>query len=452
MFINQKIFILGMARSGYEAAKILAPHNTVLVTDKLEQDMTKVEELKRMGVRVVISEDPTTLLDDSFDYLVKNPGIKFDHPCVRKAQYLKIPIINEVEVAYHFLPSDATIIGITGSNGKTTTTTLTYEFLKEAKVPVHLGGNIGIPVCALVNDVKSKDVLVLEISGHQLHDMPHFKTNIGVMTNLSEVHLDHFGTYENYIKNKIRIFQHHTSDNIAILNLGNIDVVNATKNIGSTKLYFSSEQNSQKADIYIEDNAIVYQGKKIIDIDDIRLKGIHNIENIMCAILAVKSIKNHDVDDESIRRVLQKFVGVEHRIEFVDRINTREFYNDSKSTNVKSTQVALNSFQTPTILLLGGLDRGLPFDGLKEYLSHVTHIVCYGETKDIIKEFATKIGKDCIVVDTLDDAVRVAYDVSEENDTILLSPACASWDQYKDFEERGRHFKQLVRNLKEENE
>ena len=445
MFNNKKIFILGMARSGYEVAKILCEDNLVLVTDMKEQQKEKVDELESLGVNVVITDNPLDLLDSSYDFLVKNPGIKLDHPCVKKAESLNIPVINEVEVAYHFLSKDVTIIGITGSNGKTTTTTLTYELLKASNYPVHLGGNIGIPLSALVKDVKPNDILVLEISGHQLHDMPHFKTNISVMTNLSEVHIDHFGTYENYMKNKSRIFQHHTNKDIAILNLENNDVCNQTKDIKSKKIYFSSKN---KADIYLKDNAIYYYDEKIIDIEDIRIKGVHNLENIMCAISACKQI---GIDNIVIKEVLSKFAGVEHRIEFVDKINTREFYNDSKSTNVKSTQVALSAFKTPVILLLGGLDRNLPFDGLKDYLNHVTHIICYGETKNKIKEFADSINKDCIVVNDLDTAVKVAYDISEEKDTILLSPACASWDQYKDFEERGRKFKELVEKIKEEN-
>lgn len=445
MFENKKIFILGMARSGYEVAKLLANNNTVLVTDMKEQEEEKVNELKVLGVDIIITNEPVELLDKTYDYLVKNPGIKFEHPCVKKAEELNIPVINEVEVAYHFLKDNVKIIGITGSNGKTTTTTLTYEFLKEANFPVHLGGNIGVPVSALVKDTKEGDILVLEISGHQLHDMPHFKTDISIITNLSEVHTDHFGTYENYKKNKLRIFQHHTNNEIAILNSENQDVIEGTKNIFSKKIDFSSKK---EADVCIKNNSIYYYDEKIIDIDRIRIKGIHNLENIMCAIAATKQF---GIDNESIENVLTKFAGVEHRIEFVDKIKTREFYNDSKSTNVKSTQVALKAFKTPVILLLGGLDRGLPFDDLKDYLTYVTHIVCYGETKNVIKEFADKINLDCIVVDDLENAVRVAYDISEENDTILLSPACASWDQYKDFEERGKKFKQLVENLKEEN-
>ena len=164
MFENKKIFILGMARSGYEVAKLLANNNTVLVTDMKEQQEEKIKELNDLGVNVIITGNPIELLDETYDYLIKNPGIKFEHPCVKKAEELNIPVINEVEVAYHFLKENVKIIGITGSNGKTTTTTLTYEFLKEANYPVHLGGNIGVPVSALVKDTKQGDILVLEIN------------------------------------------------------------------------------------------------------------------------------------------------------------------------------------------------------------------------------------------------------------------------------------------------
>lgn len=444
MFKNKKIFILGMARSGYEVAKLLANDNEILLTDAKEQDLENVKELTCLGCNIIITENPIDLLDETFDYLIKNPGIKFDHPCVIKAESLNIKVINEVEVAYHFMPDNIKIIGITGSNGKTTTTTLTYEFLKEAGYNVHVGGNIGIPLSKLVKNVKENDILVLEISGHQLHDMPHFKTDISVMTNLTEVHTDHFGTYENYKKNKFKIFNHHNDNNIAILNKENTDVIEGAKNIKSKKMYFSSKG---EADIYLKNDFIYYEDEKIININDIRIKGMHNIENIMCAIAATKQL---GIDNSSIVEVLKKFAGVEHRIEFVCRFNDREFYNDSKSTNVKSTQVALSAFKSPVILLLGGLDRNLPFDDLKNYLSYVTHIVCYGETKDKIAVFAQTLNIDCVKVDYLEQAVKIAYNLSENGDTILLSPACASWDQFKDFEERGKYFKQTVEKLKEE--
>ena len=443
MFENKKIFILGMARSGYEVAKLLSKYNNkILITDMKDQDEEKVKELNDLGINVIITDNPLNIFNESFDYVIKNPGIKLDHPLVLKAQELNIKVVNEVEVSYHFLPKNVSIIGITGSNGKTTTTTLTYEFLKEANYPVHLGGNIGIPLSNLVDKVKENDILVLEISGHQLHDMYDFKTDVSVMTNLTEVHIDHFGTYKNYIKNKCKIFNNHSSDDLAILNLDNEDVVNNTKNIKSSKLYFSSKKD---ADICIIDNYICYKKEKIVDIKDIRLKGMHNLENIMCAIGATK---RYGISNEAIRNVLIRFAGVEHRIEFVDKINGREFYNDSKATNVKSTQIALNSFQSPIILLLGGLDRGHSFDDLKDYLTYVKYIVCYGETKERIKDFADKFNVQCTIVDNLEEAVKFSYKMSSEGDTILLSPACASWDQYESFEKRGEEFKKVVGELK----
>ena len=440
MFKDKKIFILGMARSGYEAALVLSKDNKVLITDINEQELSKVKDLENKNVIVKITEDPINLLDESYDYVVKNPGIKLDHPVVVKANRLNIPVINEVEVAYHFLPN-VKIVGITGSNGKTTTTTLTYEILKEANLPVHLGGNIGYPLCSLVDKCKDGDILVLEISGHQLHDCCDFKTDIGVMTNLSEVHIDHFGSYDNYKYNKSLIFRHHTDKDIAILNKENNDVLEVTKDIKSKKLYFSSKGI---ANACILDDYIYINDEKIININDIKIKGMHNYENIMCALLVAKEF---NVSNEVIRKVLTTFNGVEHRIEFVKNVNGIDFYNDSKATNVKSTQIALNTFKNPTILILGGLDRGHSFEGLKDYLGNTKVIVCYGETKGRIKEFADGIGIDCYVVNDIVEATKKSYELASSGDTVLLSPACASWDQFKCFEDRGNLFKKVVNEL-----
>ena len=443
MFENKKIFILGMARSGYEAAKVLVSHGCeVLVTDMKEQKEEQVKELESLNIKVVITNDPVSLLDNTYDYVVKNPGIKLDHPICLKAQKLGIKVVCEVEVAYSFLPN-VQIIGITGSNGKTTTTTLIYEILKQAKKRVHLGGNIGYPVCSLVNKCKDGDILVLEISGHQLHDCYNFKTNVSVMTNLSEVHIDHFGTYENYKDNKAKIFMHHTKDDLAIYNIGNEDVVDKVKNIKSTKVSFTS-QNNIKSDLYLKDDAIYYHDEKIIDTKDIKLQGKHNYENIMCAIAATKK---YGVTNKDIFNVLNNFYGVEHRIEYVATINDIDFYNDSKATNVKSTQIALSAFNKPTILILGGLDRGHSFDGLTEYMKNVKLVVCYGQTKKRIKDYCDKINIKCIVKDNLKEAIVESYNNAQKGYVVLLSPACASWDQYNSFEERGCEFKSSVKEL-----
>ena len=443
MYDNKKMFILGMARSGYEVAKTLAKHNcTILITDMKEQDEEKVKELKELGINLIVTDEPEELLDNTYDYVVKNPGIKVEHPVCLKAESLNIPVINELEVAYHYLPKNVKIIAITGSNGKTTTTTLTYEILKKANLPVHLGGNIGFPMCSLLNDIKENDIIVIELSAQQLHDFYDFKTDIGILTNLTPVHLDHFKTYENYQRCKKKIFNHHTPNDLAILNGNNQDVLNLTSDIKSTKVYFSA---NKKCDIYIENQAIYYNNEEIIKLEDIKIKGNHNYENIMCAIVVAKKF---NVTNEIIKEVLTNFSGVEHRLEFVKRLNKREFYNDSKATNVTSTIIALDSFNKPTILLLGGLDRGHSFDELLPHMQNVKLVVCYGQTKERILEFCNKNKIECYKKDTLEEATKLAYNLSEENEVILLSPACASWDQYAKFEDRGDDFKKIVELLR----
>lgn len=442
MIINKKILIIGMGRSGVAVAKLLKKYNNeIILNDSNKQDEKTLKELENLGIKVVITDKDYELIDESIDYVVKNPGIRKDKEIFNIARKLNIPVINEVEVAYKFLPKNLNIISITGSNGKTTTTTIVYELLKYKHNNVHLGGNIGVPVSDLVDRVKEGDTLVLEISDHQLLDMYEFKSNISVLTNLSEVHIDFHGTYENYKNTKKKIFNNHTNNDIAILNKSDKDVLDLTKNIPDRKIYFSSKDD---ADICIKNNKIVYKGEDVINLDDIKIKGNHNYENIMVAIIIAKMF---DITNEDIKDFLSKFGGVEHRIEYVTEIKGRKFYNDSKSTNNKSTIIALDSFKEPTILLMGGLDRNIPFDEISSHLTNTKAIICYGETKEKIKEFANKNNIDVIVTNNLIDATKKAYGISSEGDIILLSPACASWDQYKDFETRGNEFKETVYNL-----
>lgn len=443
MFENKKIFIFGMAKSGYEAAKLLASfNNEIIITDSKEQDINHVKELENLKVKVVITDNQIDLLDETFDYMIKNPGIPATNPLVLKAKSLGIKVINEIEMAYHFLPNNVKIIGITGSNGKTTTTTITYEMLKMKYDNVYLGGNIGYPLSQIVRDIKEGSILVMEISDHQLCDMYDFKTDISMLLNLVHAHIDFHGTYDKYMEMKKRIFNNHSELDLAILNYNNEDVLNLTNDIKSKKMYFS---NNKEKDSYIKENAIYYKDEKIIELNNIKLKGIHNYENIMASIIALKEF---DVENEIIKEYLSKFNGVEHRIEYVRTLNKRYFYNDSKSTNNEATITALKTFKTPTILIMGGLDRNIPFDDLKDYLGNVKAIVSYGETKMKIKEFADSNNIDCYILDNLKESTIKAYEISSEEDTILLSPACASWDQFKSFEDRGTLFKQVVNNLK----
>lgn len=443
MYKDKKIFILGMARSGYEVAKLLAKYNNeILITDMKEQDINHVYELERLGVKVVITEDPIDLLDETYDVVIKNPGIKYTNLVVQKANELNIKVVNELEVAYTFLDKSVNIIGVTGSNGKTTTVTLINEILKKEYDNVHLCGNIGYPVSSMIDQIKPNDIMVIEISDHQLCDMYDFKTNISVLTNISETHIDFHDSYDRYKMMKKRIFNNHTVKDLAVLNFNNEEVMNLTKDIPSVKYYFSKD-NKQKC--YIENDIIYYNDEEVIKLSDIKIKGIHNYENIMAAIIVSKEF---NIKNESIIEVLKEFKGVEHRIEYVTTINDRKFYNDSKSTNNKATMTALSSFNEPTILLMGGLDRGIPFDDLIPYLNNVKKIECFGETKEKVKEFAVQNNIDCEEFETMKPAILDAYQSSSEGDVILLSPACASWDQYKCFEDRGNEFKEIVKNIK----
>ena len=443
MYQNKKVLILGMARSGVSAAKLLAKYNNdITITDLKEQDDTLIKELEDLGIKVLIVDDQEPLINDSWDLVVKNPAIKKTVPAIVKAKGLGLKVINEVELAYKLFPNRAKVITVTGSNGKTTTTTLIYELMKKISNNVHFCGNMGIPVTSVVEDIKDNDYVVMEISDHQLTDMYEFKSDVSVMTNLYHVHIDFHDSYEYYMKMKKRIFNNHTKESIAVLNGANEDVLNLTRDIPDKKIYFSA---IKKCDAYLENDAIYYNGEKIIDTKDIKLKGNHNYENIMAAIIVTKL---YGITNEQIKDVLKEFGGVEHRLEFVKELNGRKIYNDSKSTNNESTIIALKSFNQPTILIMGGLDRNIPFDPLKQYLTNVKLVVTYGETKNILKDFMEKENIDVHVVDTLNEAVKDAYDNSSENDIILLSPACASWDQFKDFEERGRVFKEEVEKLR----
>ena len=444
MFTNNKILILGFARSGYEAAKFLLKRgNEVYLTDmKEDHDKKQMKELEDLGIHFVLGSHPDDLLDKSFDYLIKNPGVPIDHKYVLKAKELGVEVINEVEMAFRLLPKDIKFVGITGTNGKTTTTTLIYKFLKEDGKRAHLTGNIGYPLIGFLDKLKRGDIIVMETSCQQLENLTKFNPDIAVMTNLSPAHIDFLKSYDNYKRVKAKIFQNHTSKNIAILNLENEDVMNETKNIKSTVKYFSSKKEINGC--YIKDDAIYYYDEKIIDLKDIGIIGVHNYENVMAAVMAVKEL---GVKTESIVKVLKEFKGVEHRIEFVREVNGVKYYNDSKATNIKATQTALSAFKTPVIILLGGLDRGHDFFELKDYMKYVKYIVALGQCRNRVEEFAKAMNIPCTNVEFLKDAVPAAVKVAVPGDTVLLSPASASWDQYEHFENRGEEFKELVNKL-----
>lgn len=447
MFENKNVVVLGLARSGIAASKFLRKRNCKVTVNDMKKEEKKeiLDDLEKEGINVILGSHPDDLINEDVDYLIKNPGVPIDHKYVLKARELGIPVINEVEMAYLCIPKDKKIkmIAITGSNGKTTTTTLIYEFLKADNQKVVLAGNIGYPLSNFVDDLEENTIIVMETSCQQLENLEKFNPDVAVMTNISEAHIDFMKTYEHYKYVKSKILQNHTKENIAILNNENEELLDAVKDAKSTKKYFSSKKKIDGA--YFENNKIFYYDEEIVDIKNIKLRGIHNIENIMAAVMAVKEF---NCKTESIQKVLKDFNGVEHRLEYVDNINGRLFYNDTEATNIKCTQIALNSFTEPTIILLGGLERGQKFEDLIPYMKNVKAIVAMGQCKQRVKDFGDKLNIPTYVCDYITDATEKAYEISKEGDVILLSPGSASWDQYKECEERGSLFKETAKKLK----
>ena len=438
MFENKKIFILGMARSGYNVAKLLYKNNEIIITDKNDQDEEKVRELESLGVKFIKTDKPLDIFNSSFDMVIKNPGVMPFHELLIEANKLNIPIYNEMEVAYHFLPKNIKIIGVTGSNGKTTTTTIIYELLKKMNIPVVLGGNIGYPLSEVIPLIKNGDVLLLEISDHQLINFKDFKTDISVLTNLCQTHLDYHGNYENYKKVKHNIFNHHTEKDLAIINQNNLDSMDITKDIKSKKEYFNGK------DAFIKDDFIFIKDEKIININDIKIKGQHNYENIMAALLVINEF---GINKDIIKDFFMNFNGVEHRIEFVCQKDNLKFYNDSKATNPTSTITALDSFNEDIYLILGGMQRNQDFHELDNHLKNVKKIYAIGQVTDEVFDYAKEVNINSEKCYTLSKAMEMIKNEKLNNGVVLLSPASASWDQYDKFETRGDEFKNLAKTI-----
>ena len=438
MIENKKILVLGLSKSGLAVSKLLAAKNEVIATDQKEQSLDTLKELEKLNVKFRQSATGEEILDDSFAVLVKNPGIEPHHPCVQKALSLNIPIVNEMEVAYHYLPKSVKIIGITGSNGKTTTTTMLYDLLTLHHVPAILGGNIGYPLCDVLDQVKENSVLVLEISDHQLYNLTDFKTDYSVLTNLCPTHLDFHGSYENYINVKKKIFNHHTNRDKAYLNKQNADSLKITEDIKSTKYYFNDDKN------YYNDEGIFIEGGLVIKLDDIKIKGSHNYENILAALLVLKEFA---WDLNIIQNYLKSFNGVEHRLEVVDSKSGIQFFNDSKATNPTSTLIALKTMKGKVNLILGGKERSQDFNELNSEIKKVVRIYAMGEVEERVKTYAEEQNIPCKVCETLEKAMLEIQKDASKGEVVLLSPASASWDKYDKFETRGEEFKKFIEEL-----
>lgn len=444
---DQAVLVLGLGKSGFNAAKLLLKLGAIVTVNdgKEQEDNPQVAQLRELGATVITGSHPLALFERNFAYLFKNPGIRYDNPMVAEAMARKIPVLTEPELAYEV--SEAQWVSVTGSNGKTTTTTLITLMLDENRTQGHAyaAGNIGIPLSAVAQKVTAADVMVTELSSFQLLGTTTVKPKIAVLTNIYEAHLDYHGSRANYVAAKMRLIQNQTADDFFVVNWDLPELRELSRQTKAQVVPFSRLGNSE-AGAYVKDGQLCFKGEVIMPVTDINVPGDHNIENALAAIAAAKFMGQ---SNDAIIDVLTTFTGVKHRMQFVTSYEGRRFYNDSKATNMEATEVALKSFKQPIVLLAGGLDRGFTFEPLLPLLKeHVKAIILYGETKQLLAQTAREAGIPVIkIVDNLTEAVPEAYAASEAGDVVLLSPACASWDQFKTFEERGDVFIKAVEQI-----
>lgn len=448
-FKDKYVLILGMARSGSAAAIKLSNLGAhVAISDiKPRETFENTDTLESKGIKLVFGGHPLTLLDNC-DLLVLSPGIPGDTEIVAEAKKRNIPVISELELGYRF--AESPIIAITGTNGKTTTTTLIGEILKNDGKRVTVAGNIGIPLVSEVEKASENDYLVVEVSSFQLENILYFRPKISIILNITEDHLNRHKTFENYVNIKARIFENQTEEDYTILNYDDL-VVRELARRAKSDVWFFSRKEAVCQGACIENDMIVIKNKgktyPIAKVDEIGIKGSHNLENALAAACSTY-LANTKVS--SIAKTLKTFCGIEHRLEFVAEIDGIKFINDSKATNPDAAQKAIEAVDGPIILIAGGYDKKSDYTNfVKSFKGKVKKLILIGETADAIEDAAIKQGfMNVKKADSLKEAVAYGYRAASSEDTVLLSPACASWDMFANFEERGRLFKEAVNSLK----
>lgn len=440
-FPYSKVLVLGLGRSGMAVANLLLTSGIeVTVNDRNEDKTEQIENLIRNGAEVILGSHPASILD-GIQLIIKSPGIPYDHQLIKLALNMDLPIITDIELIQYVFSGP--IIGITGSNGKTTTTRLVEEMFKADDIKCTVAGNIGIPVSEVAPTIPENRKLVLELSSFQLLGIETFKPHISVLLNIYDAHLDYHKTRENYEQAKFNIFKNQNNSDYLVYNLDDDTVREAVKQAESILVPFSQIECLEEG-VWVKNRKIYFMKEEIIHQDKIVLAGDHHLENILAAIAVAKI---NGVSKEAIEKTLTSFRGVKHRLQFVDEIKKRRFYNDSKATNMLATIKALQAFDSPIILLAGGLDRGDDFKSLIPFLTNVKSMIVFGENAEKLIKIAKKCSLSVQRVRDVEEAAIVAYEKSVEGDTILLSPASASWDQYRSFEERGDMFINTVHKL-----
>ena len=444
---DKKVLVVGLGKSGIAACRLLVRHSArVTATDSRSLDALSEEAKGLISTGVNIEAGghrPETFL--SSDLIILSPGVPLVIPQLVRAKNKGIKIIGEIELAYQFL--NTPVIAVTGSNGKSTTTTLIGEIIKKKGDSVFVGGNIGTPLTEYILSDSSSDCVVLELSSFQLETIESFRPAISILLNISPDHLDRYKSIQEYADAKLRIFENQTVDDFAIINGDEPWSSDISKRIKGNVIIFSRKEKVQNG-IYIEDgwmaSAIYNHRGKICEVSKIGIKGVHNIENSMAAAAAALLWGcSHD----AIAQTLREFPGLEHRLEFVREIDGVRYINDSKGTNVGAVIKSIEGFNEPILLIAGGRDKDGDFSSLRPLIKEkVKRLILIGEAKDKIAAAAgdmTTTG----FADSLEEAVHIASNEALKGDVVLLSPACASFDMFKNFEERGRLFKEIVWKL-----
>ncbi|MFX4301982.1 UDP-N-acetylmuramoyl-L-alanine--D-glutamate ligase [Alicyclobacillus tolerans] len=447
-----KVLVLGMARSGAAVAGLLLNNGyDVTLNEKKSREEcgSIVQELEDRGCRVVCGDHPLSLLDNDYDFIVKNPGIPYHVPIVAEAERRSIPIYTDIEVASWYIQSP--IVAVTGSNGKTTTTSLIGEMLSQAGLQPVVAGNIGIPVASVVDTVCPQQPLVLEVSSFQLLGTERFHPHVAVFLNLYSAHLDYHGTREAYAAAKWKLFSNLDANDVAILNFDQPELRAGAVRLAAKIFPFSRLPLAQDG-VYLDHGVICIrkegQVTQVIPEDDILLPGLHNRENALAAIAAAAQF---GVTPTVMASVLRSFRGVEHRLEWVRDVSGVHYYNDSKSTNPQAAKASLMAFQSmgkSVVWIAGGLERMDDFSPLQPFLQGTVRMaVIYGECGQRLYDFLHEHQIDCNLVENLEQALETAATHAKPGEVVLLSPAAASWDMFSSFEERGSMFKELVHKL-----
>ena len=446
---GKKVLVFGSGISGIGAVKLLEDHGAEVIlydgNDKLDKVAMKEQLGDGVKAEIILGEFPEKLID-TLDIAVLSPGVPTDLPVVNAMRDKKVAVIGEVELAYAFGKGD--VLAITGTNGKTTTTTLLGEIMKAYKEHTYVVGNIGNPYTVAARQMEEDAVAVAEMSSFQLESIVTFRPKVSAILNFTPDHLNRHHTMEAYVNAKKNIAKNQTAEDYCILNYEDERTREFGEHIDAQVIYFSSRQKLEKG-IYLDNGNMIYKNPEevlVCNVDELQLLGMHNYENYMAAV-AMAAV--YGVPMDIIRKVIRAFKGVEHRIEYVTEKNGVVYYNDSKGTNPDAAIKGIQAMNRRTVLLGGGYDKGSEFaEWINAFDGKVKKLILIGATKEKIAADAEKCGfHDYVFADTFEEAVLLAAKTAESGDAVLLSPACASWGMFPNYEVRGDEFKRIVNSL-----